>query len=79
LIDIQTVARAMDDDMRVGLRQTVQHYLGFNPPKGSQITLGDWEAPWLSDAQINYAVLDALYVGEVFRKMRSIHPHNPWG
>ena len=69
----------MNDDMRVGLRQTVQHYLGFTPPKGKQITLGDWEAPRLTDAQLNYAILDALYVGEVFRKIRSVHCENPWG
>ncbi len=69
----------MNDEMRVGLKQTVRHYLGFYPPKGPQITLGDWEAFRLSEAQINYAALDALYVGEVFRRMRAIHCDHPWG
>ena len=63
----------LNPNMRVNLRKMAHHYLGFTPPKGSQITLGDWEAQWLSDAQINYAALDALYVGEIFREMRRIH------
>lgn len=81
-MDIQDMARDLSSrglypESCMGLKHTVRHFLGFSPPKGSQVTMGDWEAAGLSDAQINYAVLDALYVGEVFRKMRHIHSDRP--
>lgn len=76
LLDIQALSRSINPQLRVGLRSMVQHYLGFSPPKSSIITMGDWEAQWLSDAQINYAALDALYVGEIFREMRGIHSNS---
>ncbi len=73
LIDLQRVVREMYPGQdKIGLKHLVWQFLGFWPPKGSEITLGDWEAPWLSRAQINYAILDALYVGEIFRWMRCI-------
>ncbi|BDA47285.1 probable exonuclease 3'-5' domain-containing protein 2 [Coccomyxa sp. Obi] len=73
LIDLQKVVREMYPGQdKIGLKHLVWQFLGFWPPKGSEITLGDWEAPWLSRAQINYAILDALYVGEIFRWMRCI-------
>lgn len=43
--------------MRPGLKTACQVFLGSSLDKGLQVS--DWEAPTLSDAQINYAATDA--------------------
>ena len=78
LVDLQKVVREMfPGQHRIGLKHLVWQFLGFWPPKGCEITLGDWEAQWLTRSQINYAMLDALYVGEIFRCMRCIQVRIP--
>lgn len=47
--------------------------LGFDPPKSRRVSLSNWAAPRLSLAQLQYAALDALLTGAVFRGLRLWH------
>ncbi|GAB4819761.1 hypothetical protein N2152v2_006807 [Parachlorella kessleri] len=56
-----------------GLGALTQQVLGFELPKSRKVTMSNWEAWALSPQQIQYAALDALTTGHVFRALRRWH------
>lgn len=48
--------------------------LGFpGTGQSNALTMSNWEASYLNPRQINYAALDALITGDLFRALRSLH------
>lgn len=47
--------------------------LGLSLPKNKRVTMSNWAARRLSDAQVRYAALDALVTGHVYRGLRLWH------
>ena len=58
----------------LGLGALTQRVLGHCPPKSRRVTMSNWEARGaLSAAQLQYAALDAVLTGHVYRSLRRWH------
>ena len=57
----------------LGLGALTRQVLGFVPPKCRKVTMSNWEARQLSARQVQYAALDAVITGHIFRGLRLWH------
>jgi len=72
LIDLQQVAEGLGYH-GCGLAKLTRHVLGVVMPKSKSVARSDWQRPQLTPAQVQYAALDALVTGHVFRGLRLWH------
>jgi hypothetical protein len=71
VLEVQGVARALGYT-HTGLALLGAHVLGLGPgAKRGRPRTSNWEARVLSGAQVRYAALDVLLVGEAFRTMKA--------
>ena len=71
-LDIQAVAKGLGYN-HVGLGKLARSVLGLDIPKSRSVTMSNWETRSLSRAQVSYAAMDVLIVGQVFRGLRLWH------
>jgi hypothetical protein len=71
-LDIQAVARGLGYS-HVGLEKLARSVLGLDVPKSRSVSMSNWETRSLSRAQVSYAAMDVLVVGQVFRGLRLWH------
>ncbi|PRW20999.1 subtilisin-like serine protease [Chlorella sorokiniana] len=57
----------------LGLGALTKQVLGFQPPKDRKVTMSNWEARQLSAKQMQYAALDAIITGHIYRGLRLWH------
>eukprot|EP00316_Scyphosphaera_apsteinii_P020590 CAMPEP_0119318504 /NCGR_PEP_ID=MMETSP1333-20130426/46653_1 /TAXON_ID=418940 /ORGANISM="Scyphosphaera apsteinii, Strain RCC1455" /LENGTH=352 /DNA_ID=CAMNT_0007324699 /DNA_START=145 /DNA_END=1203 /DNA_ORIENTATION=+ len=57
-----------------GLKSLAAEYLGLNLEKSKSLALSDWELRPLSEAQLNYAALDAWVGHALFSQLAAIQP-----
>jgi hypothetical protein len=70
--DLQRVAQGLGY-AHLGLARLTQRVLGVTPPKSRTVARSDWERGALTPGQVQYAALDALLTGHVFRGLRLWH------
>lgn len=71
-IDLQTVAESLGYH-GYGLSTLTERVLGVEPPKSKSTSRSDWQRSVLTPSQVQYAALDALLTGHVFRSLRLWH------
>ena len=57
----------------LGLGALTRQVLGFVPPKCRKVTMSNWEARQLLARQVQYAALDAIITGHIYRGLRLWH------
>lgn len=71
-LDLQTVAQSLGYH-GCGLARLTESVLGVRMPKSRSVSRSDWQRSKLTPAQVQYAALDALITGHVFRGLRLWH------
>lgn len=71
-VDLQQVGESLGYH-GFGLGALTHQVLGFQPPKCRKITMSNWEARSLSAKQVQYAALDAIITGHIYRSLRLWH------
>ncbi|PSC71691.1 Werner Syndrome-like exonuclease [Micractinium conductrix] len=71
-VDLQQVGESLGYH-GLGLGALTRQVLGFQPPKDRKVTMSNWEARHLSAKQVQYAALDAIITGHVYRGLRLWH------
>jgi hypothetical protein len=57
----------------LGLGALTHQVLGSQPPKCRKVTMSNWEQKRLTAKQVQYAALDAILTGNVYRSLRLWH------
>jgi hypothetical protein len=71
-LDLQQVANTLGYPS-IGLAALTARVLGVTLPKSRSVSRSDWQRAKLTPAQVQYAALDALVTGSVFRGLRLWH------
>jgi len=71
-LDLQQVANTLGYPS-IGLAALTARVLGVDLPKSRSVSRSDWQRAKLTPAQVQYAALDALVTGCVFRGLRLWH------
>jgi ribonuclease D len=71
-LDLQQVANTLGYPS-IGLAALTARVLGVTLPKSRSVSRSDWQRAKLTPAQVQYAALDALVTGCVFRGLRLWH------
>lgn len=71
-LDLQQVANSLGYPS-IGLAALTARVLGVTLPKSRSVSRSDWQRAKLTPAQVQYAALDALVTGSVFRGLRLWH------
>jgi 3'-5' exonuclease len=71
-LDLQQVANSLGYPS-IGLAALTARVLGVTLPKSRSVSRSDWQRRKLTPAQVQYAALDALITGSVFRGLRLWH------
>ncbi|KAI3430822.1 hypothetical protein D9Q98_009233 [Chlorella vulgaris] len=71
-LDLQQIGTALGYH-GLGLGALTHQVLGSRPPKCRKVTMSNWEQKRLTAKQVQYAALDAILTGNVYRSLRLWH------
>lgn len=71
-VDLKTLAEQMGYP-HMGLARLCRHVLKREMAKSKRVATSNWEAPKLSETQVQYAALDSWVCGQMFRQLRAWH------